>query len=161
MTLKEYNRAVEEHADSVYRFIVGQMRHPEDARDIVQEAFEVMWKKHEELDAEKARAFLFKVAYRDMIDQLRRRKNTSLVAEFPEDLRTSFTPYTGAGEILERALSELPEIQKSVVLLRDYEGYDYREIGAITGLSEAQVKVYIFRARKALQQHIGKVQNLI
>ena len=81
--------------------------------------------------------------------------------ELVEDGRFSQTQYTGASEVLEKALASLPEIQKTVVLLRDYEGYDYREIGSITGLSEAQVKVYIFRARKTLQERIGKVQNLI
>jgi RNA polymerase sigma-70 factor (ECF subfamily) len=49
------------------------------------------------------------------------------------------------------ALNNLPGIQKSAVLLRDYEGYDYKEIGEILNLNESQVKVYIFRARKILR----------
>ena len=57
-------------------------------------------------------------------------------------------------EILHEALSKLPEIQKTVVLLRDYEGYNYSEIAEITALNESQVKVYIFRARQALQAYI-------
>ena len=55
----------------------------------------------------------------------------------------------------------MSEIQRSVVMLRDYEGYPYDEIGEITGLSESQVKVYIFRARKALKQYIGKLEMVV
>jgi RNA polymerase sigma-70 factor (ECF subfamily) len=64
-------------------------------------------------------------------------------------------------EILSRGLSELSEIQRNVVLLRDYEGYTYQEIGEITDLSEQQVKVYIFRARKFLKEYIGTIEALI
>ena len=52
-------------------------------------------------------------------------------------------------------------MQKSVVLLRDYEGYNYAEIAEITGLSESQVKVYIFRARKALKEYIKRLELVI
>ena len=64
-------------------------------------------------------------------------------------------------EILDEALGRLPEIQKSVVLLRDYEGYNYAEIAEITGLSESQVKVYIFRARKSLQSYLRRLDLVI
>ena len=64
-------------------------------------------------------------------------------------------------EILDEALGRLPEIQKSVVLLRDYEGYNYAEIAEITGLSESQVKVYIFRARKSLQSYLTRLDLVI
>jgi len=62
---------------------------------------------------------------------------------------------------LKLALDKLPSIQKSVILLRDYEGYDYKEIGEITGLSESQVKVYIYRGRVALKEFIGSMSNVI
>jgi RNA polymerase sigma-70 factor (ECF subfamily) len=48
-----------------------------------------------------------------------------------------------------------------VVLLRDYEGYAYDQIGEITGLTESQVKVYIFRARVSLRNYIGKLENVL
>ena len=62
---------------------------------------------------------------------------------------------------LEKALNKLPEIQKSVVLLRDYEGYSYEEIGEICGLKESQVKVYIFRARTFLKNYIGSIEKVV
>ena len=47
------------------------------------------------------------------------------------------------------------------MLLRDYEGYSYQEIAEIAGLSESQVKVYIFRARTALKKELKSIDNLI
>lgn len=56
--------------------------------------------------------------------------------------------YSDLKEQLDKALDNLAQIQKTVIMLRDYEDYSYEEIGQITGLSESQVKVYIYRARK-------------
>jgi RNA polymerase sigma-70 factor (ECF subfamily) len=56
-----------------------------------------------------------------------------------------------------RAINELNPTQKSLVLLKDYEGYSYQEIGGIMNLSESQVKVYLHRARQILK---GKLVHL-
>jgi RNA polymerase sigma-70 factor (ECF subfamily) len=64
-------------------------------------------------------------------------------------------------DILNEALERLPEIQRSLVMLKDYEGYSYEEIGQITGLSGSQVKVYLHRARLQLKQYLVKPENLI
>ncbi len=69
--------------------------------------------------------------------------------------------YSDLKEILNKAVEQLPDVQRSVILLRDYEGYSYREIGEIAGLSESQVKVYIFRARIFLKKFIGKPEVVI
>jgi RNA polymerase sigma-70 factor (ECF subfamily) len=64
-------------------------------------------------------------------------------------------------EKLEKGLSRLPAVQRSVVMLRDYEGYSYKEIAGMTQLSEAQVKVYIYRARVFLKEFVGSVEALV
>jgi len=64
-------------------------------------------------------------------------------------------------KILNEAVALLPEDQRSVIMLRDYEGYSYDEIGQITGLKESQVKVYIFRARVFLKNYIVNTENVI
>lgn len=46
-------------------------------------------------------------------------------------------------------------------MLRDYEGYNYQEIGEIVNLTESQVKVYIFRGRKALQQYLKSIETVL
>jgi RNA polymerase sigma-70 factor (ECF subfamily) len=85
---------------------------------------------------------------------------TGLEESDDADLRTD-SQYTDLNEILHAALDRLPEQYRSVVLLRDYEGYSYKEIGEITGLSEAQVKINIYRGRIALKNYIGKIETVI
>jgi RNA polymerase sigma-70 factor (ECF subfamily) len=61
---------------------------------------------------------------------------------------------------LMEALNRLNETQKSLVMLKDYEGYNYEEIGQIMDLTESQVKVYLHRARLALRNYIVSPENV-
>ena len=161
MTEKEYNECVKTYADNVYRFIVKNLRHEEDARDVVQTAFEKMWINREQIDPVKCKSYLFTVAYHQMIDHLRKIKRIHLKEEFNENTRVSDRSVNNVRKILEEALSRLPETQRSLVLLKDYEGYSYEEIGKITGLNESQVKVYLHRARLHLKNYLVKIENVI
>lgn len=161
MTEQEYNECVRTYADNVYRFIVKNLRHEEDARDVVQTAFEKMWRNRNEVDAQRSKSYLFTVAYHQMIDHIRKVKRIHLKEEFSEELKVQDKPVSNLKKILEEALSRLSETQRSLVLLKDYEGYNYEEIGQITGLSESQVKVYLHRARVQLKNYLVKVENVI
>jgi RNA polymerase sigma-70 factor (ECF subfamily) len=96
-----------------------------------------------------------------MIDHIRKVKRIQLREEFNEGSRVQDRPANNLKKILEEALSRLSETQRSLVLLKDYEGYSYDEIGKITGLSESQVKVYLHRARVQLKNFLGKPENVI
>jgi RNA polymerase sigma-70 factor (ECF subfamily) len=161
MTEKEYNECVSTYADNVYRFIVKNLRHEEDARDIVQTAFEKMWRNRAEVDALRSKSYLFTVAYHQMIDHIRKVKRIHLKDEFNENSRVQDKPANNLKKILEEALARLSETQRSLVLLKDYEGYSYEEIGRITGLNESQVKVYLHRARIQLKDFLVKLENVI
>ena len=161
MTEREYNECVNTYADNVYRFIVKNLRHEEDARDVVQTAFEKMWRNREEVDAQRSKSYLFTVAYHQMIDHIRKVKRIQLREEFAEDTRVESRPVSNLKKVLDEALSRLSETQRSLVLLKDYEGYSYEEIGKITGLSESQVKVYLHRARVQLKEYLVKIENVI
>lgn len=161
MTVKEYNQSVELYADRVYRFIVKNMKNSDDAQDVVQNAFEILWKNYEGVSFEKSRSYLFTVAYHNMIDQFRKRKGESDISDEHLQMQGHSSQFTGAREAIELGLRKLPEIQRTVVMLRDYEGYSYEEIGEVTGLNESQVKVYIFRARAALKNFLVSTENAI
>jgi RNA polymerase sigma factor (sigma-70 family) len=161
MTEKEYNHCVTEYADNVYRFILKNLRHEEDARDVVQTAFEKMWRNREEIEYEKCKSYLFTVAYHQMIDHLRKVKRIQLKEEFKEEARIYDRPMHNAKKIIEQALAKLSDTQRSLVMLKDYEGYSYEEIGQITGLSSSQVKVYLHRARIQLKNYLVSPENVI
>ena len=161
MTEREYNECVNLYADNVYRFILKNLRHEEDARDVVQGAFEKMWVSRETVDNERCKSFLFTVAYHQMIDHIRKNKRISLREEFNENARGIVDPKPDTKRILNEALSKLSDLQRSLVMLKDYEGYSYEEIGKITELNESQVKVYLHRARLQLREYIVRVENVI
>ena len=161
MTVKEYNQSVELYADRVYRFIIKNMKNSDDAQDVVQNAFEILWKNHEGIQFEKSRPYLFTVAYHNMIDQFRKRKGESDISDEHSQMQGSSYQFTGVRDAVEQGLKKLPEIQRTVLMLRDYEGYSYEEIGEITELNESQVKVYIFRARTTMKNYLVSAENAI
>ena len=162
MTEKEYNQCVAEYADSVYRFILKNLRHEEDARDIVQASFEKMWRNRADVDNTKCKSYLFTVAYNQMIDHIRKVKRVSLTDEFGETSRgANYQPAINVQKTLREAINRLNETQRSLVMLKDYEGYNYEEIGKITGLSESQVKVYLHRARITLRNYLVSRENVM
>lgn len=162
MKAKEYNIIVNKYADGLYRFILSNIRDEFKAQDIVQDGFEKLWINHEDISFEKAKSFLFKVSYNRMIDVIRKDKKMTGTSEIYETDNNFYDDNSlELKEILNNALNQLSEIQRSVVTLRDYEGYSYEEIAKITGLNESQVKVYIFRARQYLKKYIGKLDAVI
>lgn len=161
MTVREYNQCVDQHADAVYRFILKNMRDEERARDVVQDTFTKMWEKVRDIQVEKAKSYLFTSAYHTMIDVIRKEKRQTQMEEGHLNLQHDDNTYSDLKEVLDEAMTRLPEKQRSVLMLRDYEGYSYQEIGDITGLNESQVKVYIFRARTALKKYIVSIDQVI
>ncbi len=161
MTRKEFNTCVDLYADGVYRFILKNIRDSEKSRDVVQEAFTRMWQKVKDISFDKSKSYLFTTAYRIMIDQIRKEERMLRFENSHQQNHASYSTYSDLTEVLDEALKILPDKQRAVVLLRDYEGYSYEEIGEITALSESQVKVYIFRARTALRNYIRKLDLVL
>ena len=160
MTEKEYNQCVNQYADNVFRFIVKNIRHEEDSRDIVQTAFEKLWRNREKVEYEKSKSYLFTVAYNQMIDHIRKAKKIHLKDAFVEYGRVQQASSGNLKKTLMEALNRLNETQKSLVMLKDYEGYSYEEIGDIMGLNKSQVKVYLHRARLILRNYLVSPDNV-
>ncbi len=161
MTIAEYNRAVDEWADALYRYCLKNMGIAMTAQDIVQDCYEKLWVHLDRVDPVKVKSWLFTTAHHTMIDGIRKSKKESLHESGKLPDKPFDHGYSDLQEILNQAVEKLPRIQKSVLLLRDYEGYSYREIGEITGLSEAQVKVYIYRSRIFLKNFIGTIDAVL
>ncbi len=161
MNISEYNRCVDNVSDGLYCFLLKNTKERALAQDLVQEAFMRLWERHKDVDVEKGKSWLFTTAYRAMIDHIRKQSRMETLETDKHNPDTVEQGYSDLKEILNKAVEQLPEIQRSVILLRDYEGYSYREIGEIAGLSESQVKVYIFRARLFLKKYIGKPEMVL
>ena len=162
MDRNQYNRCVEQYADRLFRFAFASLRNREQAEDVVQESFARVWERVEKVDFATAKTYLFSTAHHVMIDEVRRSQRFASLEEQTSAIETGTRlPYPDVNDILHKAIGTLPEAQRNALLLRDYEGYSYREIGDITGQSEAQVKVNIVRARTALKNKLKSIDNLI
>jgi RNA polymerase sigma factor (sigma-70 family) len=161
MTTNEYNEIVEKYADRLFRYVLKNIRDRERASDIVQDSFEKLWIRSRDVLFSKAKSYLFSIAHNTMVDSIRKEKKQIVtdISELP--VASENNHYSDLKEILDEGLRRLSEIQRSVILLRDYEGYSYEEIGEITSLNESQVKVYIYRARVFLKNYIGQIERVI
>jgi len=161
MTVKEYNKCVDLYSDNIYRFLLKSLNDEEFAKDIVQDCYEKLWLKLGRVSFIKVKSYLFSSAYHTMIDYIRKNKNHDSYVEYRKNDDICFDSYSDLNEILHKLILDLPEKQRSVILLRDYEGYGYLEIAELTGMSLSQVKVNIFRGRSYLKEKIVKVENLV
>ena len=160
MTEQDYNNCVDSHADGVYRFIVKNIRNKEDARDIVQSAFEKLWIHRDTVAIIKAKSYLYTVAYHQMIDILRQEKRKPTTNEFHDVDQVTHQTSSELKQQLLWAINQLNHTQKSLILLKDYEGYSYQEIGEIMNLSESQEKVYLHRARLFLKSKLLQLEKV-
>ena len=160
MTPQEFNRAVDEYSDRIYRFVLKNLGDEERSRDIVQDSFEKLWLNVTEIDFPKAKSWLFTTSYNNMIDIIRKEKKMVVTDEYNVE-PVIYEGYSDLNEILHLCLEKLPDNWKSVLLLRDYEGYSYAEISDITGQTEPQVKINIYRGRMALRKMIGKIEMVV
>lgn len=161
MTSEDYNECVKLYADGLYRFMLKSTRQVEDARDLVQSSFEKLWEHRSEVNVVKSKSYLFTIAYHKMIDLGRKNSRMEFRETLPDQLESTRRTSPGLKEVLEKALARLNERQRSMVLLKDYEGYSYEEIAEIMGLHAAQVKITLHRARLVLKEWLVSVENVL
>lgn len=150
MTGTEYNEAVHSYSGRLYRYVLKFLRNAEDANDIVQDSYLKLWQHREDVPLEKAKSWLFTTAYRGLVNLAKRNGRVRSI-EDTEYIEPSSESNYELKELINQSLDKLPHLQKSIILLRDLEGYNYKEIGEILDLSESQVKVYLFRGRKKMK----------
>jgi RNA polymerase sigma-70 factor (ECF subfamily) len=158
MTNKDYNDCVSKYSDDVYRFVVYSGMDKDSAKDIVQDAFVSLWQKHSEIDVERSKSYLFSTAYNMVGSYFRHEKVVRQYAEgVVEETVTDMDRSYENKDYLYKALNNIPQVQKSALVLKDIEGYSYKEIAEMLELTIQQVEVYIFRARVALKKQLTKM----
>lgn len=162
MKRREYNIVVKQHANGLYGYAVRFLRNREDASDIVQDVFEKLWIHRGSVEFAKAKSWMFTTAHNAMINFTNRKGRMVLTDDTRAFEKGVVAPSSfESNQVVDRAVGILPPIQKSIILLRDLEGYSYKEIGEILDLSESQVKVYLFRGRKKIKKQLKGMIELV
>lgn len=162
MNRKEYNSIVGGLSDHLYNFAFKFMRNEDDAQDIVQDVFEKLWINRRKVDKLKAKSWMFTTAHNAMINFIHRSKRSVAMElhELPETIMQEVNIFE-SNEVVQRAVAILPPVQRSIMLLRDLEGYSYQEIGEMLNITDSQVKVYLFRARKKIKKQLKGLVELV
>ena len=132
------------------------------SKDILQDCFAKLWEKRNEVDKLKVKSWLFTVAYNTMLNVLKREQKFYHNDENYED-RNSIDSHAQFEykDQLDYYLNDLPPVQRSILLLRDVEGYHYPEIAELLQLSISQVKVYLFRARNKMKSQLKSLSEAL
>ena len=160
-----------EHYHRLYRYCLRQLGSPEEAEDAVQATYlNACRSLMAGFEPDAAQAWLFKVAQNVCLTRQRSSFRRARI-ERPQDLQavqdTVAAPETPGDELfgLDEALAGLPDQQRQAILLREWQGLSYREVGAKLGLTQAAVETLIFRARRslasALEQPVKRRRRLV
>lgn len=148
--------------NELYRLALRITLNPAEAEDIVQETMIKVWNRRDQWDEiESIEAFCLTICRNLALDKMHKMENQNQsldegVHDAP-DRSFSSNPEEQAMQqdrlaLIRRLIDALPEKQRTVMQLRDFEGKSYKEIAGIMAISEEQVKINIFRARQAIRQ---------
>lgn len=164
-----FRSIVESHRDRVYSYVLHMLRDPAVSSDVTQDVFIRLWEHRADMEEDRILSWLLRVARNACIDQVRKRKVRQSVEndevsgvdvlrdEGPSPERS--TQSVLFRERLQQALDRLGEPHRSIVVLREIQGYKYEEIAETLTLPLNTVKVYLHRARKALREDLGEVHR--
>lgn len=152
--------------DKLYRLALGITFDTAEAEDIVQDTLIKVWGKREEWTGiDSIEAYCTTVCRNLSIDRSKKEETRHVQLDESLHMRPdASTPYEqlaardGLG-LLQELLRELPQAQQDIVHLREIEGKSYKEIAETLGLSEEQVKVYLFRARQRIKKRYAEIQG--
>lgn len=150
--------------DKLFRLALRITLNRAEAEDIVQETMLRVWNKRDQWAMyESVEAFCMTVTRNLALDSCGRKEPEPFTEEMGELLATE-SPYEQLIQneqlrLLHRIINGLSEKQRTLVQLRDIEGKSYREIAEITGYSEEQVKINLFRARQKIKQQYLEIDG--
>ena len=154
--------------NELYRLALRITLNPAEAEDVVQETMMKVWNRRDEWERiESIEAFCLTICRNLSLDKVRRMDNQvqSLDATIdPSDSRVASNPeeqtmQRDRVQLVRQLIDQLPEKQRSVMQLRDIEGKSYRDIANILNISEEQVKINIFRARRTIKERFKEADN--
>jgi RNA polymerase sigma-70 factor (ECF subfamily) len=149
------------HHGEIYAYLVRMVRDPELAADLTQDAFIKAYRAQGMLEKpENARAWLYQIAHRVALDDIRHRKVIRMVPWSGESRGAAPSAEHAAMELrlsgeLERALARIPERQRAALILAEIHDLTGLELAAVLGVSHVAARALLTRARESLRQALA------
>jgi RNA polymerase sigma-70 factor (ECF subfamily) len=153
------------HQGEIYAYLVRMLRDPELAADLTQDAFVKAYRAYDTLEKpENARAWLYQIAHRVALDDLRRKRIVRFVPLVGEARTTAPSAERLAMDLrlsgeLERALARIPERQRSALLLAELHDLTGLELAAALGVSHVAARALLSRARTSLRATLAEEEQ--
>ena len=158
---KQYQQAITQYRQRVFSFANYSLRAREDAEDITQDVFILLWQNWQRIDHSKLNAWLMRVAHNAVVDHVRKHKKANeQVDDYAEPEDQASEEYSG-GDLDDRAFKQqlmeaiksLDDPFRSILVMRDIQGMSYTDIQESLDISASQVKVYLHRGRRKLREN--------
>src|SRR5579862_4831310 len=166
-----FEQVVLPHLDAAYNLARWLVRSPQDAEDVVQEAYLRAFKFFGGYQGGDARAWVLKIVRNTSYTFLQKNRPADLAEEFDETIHTTGTDRLGAhgaeaallqsaeSRMLHEALDELPVNHREVLVLRELEGMSYKEIAEIMGVPIGTVMSGLARGRSQLRERLLRARE--
>ncbi len=161
-----FREIVERYQSKVFSIIYGILRNHNDAEDIAQQVFTKVYFSIGSFDFRSSLlTWVYKITVNECYDYLRKRKVRRLVyesdfsqedalraegSEQARDQRPSVEAAVADRDLALKLLARLPELERTLLLLKEVEGHSVEELAEMTGINENTIKVKLFRARRKL-----------
>jgi len=166
MLARDFKTDVLPISNKLLRFATQILQNEEEAKDVLQDVFLKLWQKRDELGkVENLEAFAFRMTRNRCLDLIRLRRTISIDSLKKSGFRdeecseTDYLDLTNSVDQVKRIIAELPDLQRTVIQLRDIEQLEYGEIAEATDLNVNAIRVNLSRARKKVRDEILKIQN--
>jgi RNA polymerase sigma-70 factor (ECF subfamily) len=149
------------HHGEIYAYLIRMLRDADLAADLAQDAFVKAYKNYDTLQKdENARAWLYQIAHRVALDELRRRKIVRMIPWTGESRGAAPSAERLAMDLrlsgpLERALARIPERQRAALLLAELHDLTGLELAAAMGVSHVAARAILTRARESLRRALA------
>ena len=166
MFARDFKTEVLPISNKLQRLALQILQDEEEAKDVLQDVFLKLWQKRDELEKiDNLEAFAYRMMRNRCLDMIRSRRTVSIgsltKAKLPEVEATDVDQLdvSSSVDLVKRIIKELPDLQRTIIHLRDIEQLDYEEIADVTQLSANAIRVNLSRARKKVRDEILKIQN--
>jgi RNA polymerase sigma-70 factor (ECF subfamily) len=163
MTSEDFKKQFLPYTEKLYALAIRLLNNKDEALDAVQDTFLKLWNKHNELELQNAEAFCVTVVKNICMDMLRKRRKNELLPNIEQIVNEKTINKQIEAHYewvqMQKLIKQLPPQQQQLIILRHVKEYTMAEIAKKTGLSEANVRTTLSRARKLLREKFEKINN--